>query len=361
MIDLFRDKGIFTEEEAIEITTQHGYDGAEYKTAVWKTRGCLSPNRTLDALIRKLKTIYNIVEVEGKGKKRKYTLNDKKEVVTEREYNYKGTVPTVDDYTMKEYIYNYLIKSGVKSPKTYNKWGAELGLLQQKMFSVDSLIDVMKELHSGVFFNPKEIISEFINAIKNHNNAIVRNSFNRLEKEGRISQSYIYVFKTIKGHHKEVSKDEYEFALEYKKGIVESLGVDYKHFILSYYSGHKNEKMKKILKEVDGQMSKKFNINYMYKMIDVSIIDKQVKEEINRDAFDQAYYKKLIKLSMDRQNRHDYKITKSYWRTTYLMNTLKILSVILKDKLHLEGIDKLISEEIERISTEGFIDYTGEF
>ncbi|WP_427137345.1 hypothetical protein [Psychrobacillus psychrodurans] len=38
MRDLFLDKGTFTEEEAIEITIRHGYDGAEFKTAVWKTR-----------------------------------------------------------------------------------------------------------------------------------------------------------------------------------------------------------------------------------------------------------------------------------------------------------------------------------
>ncbi|WP_277587076.1 hypothetical protein [Psychrobacillus antarcticus] len=361
MRDLFLDKGNFTEEEAIEITIQHGYDGAEFKTAVWKTRGCLSPNRTLEALTRKLKTIYDIVEVEGKGKKRKYILNDKKEIVTEREYNYKGTVPTVDDYSMKEYIFNYLIKNGVMGPKTYNRWGDEFGLLQQKMVSVDLLTDAMKELHSGVFFNPNEIISEFINAIKNHNIAIVRNSFNRLEKEGRISQSSVYVFKTIMGHHKEVSKDEYEYAIEYKKELVESLGVDYKHFILSYRSGHKNNEMKEIIKKVDSQMSKKFNIHYMYEMINISIIDKQVKEDIKRVDFDEAYFNKFIKLAMNRQKRNDYKITKSFWRSTYLMNTLKILSLIIKDKSELEQINKLMFEEIKRVSKDGFKDYTVEY
>lgn len=360
MRDFFLDKGTFTEEEAIEITIQHGYDGAEFKTSVWKRRGCLSPNRTLEALTRKLKTIYEIVEVEGKGKKRKYILKDKKGILTEREYNYKGTVPTVDDYTMKEYIFNYLLNNGIQSPKTYNHWGQEFGLLQQKMIPVESLTDAMKELHSGVFFNPKEIISEFINAIKNHNNAIVRNSFNRLEKEGRISQSSIYIFKTINGHHKEVNKDEYEYAIEYKKELVESLGVDYKHFILSYHSGHINKEMKEIIKEVDNQMSKKFNIHYMYEMINISIIDKQVKDDIKRVEFDRAYFKKFIKLAMDRQNRNDYKITKSFWRGTYLMNTLKILSQIIKDKSELERINKLMSKEIKRISTDGFMDYTVE-
>lgn len=50
----------------------------------------------------------------------------------------------------------------------------------------------------------------------------------------------------------------------------------------------------------------------MYEMINISIIDKQVKEDIKRVEFDRAYFKKFIKLAMDRQNRHDYKITKSF-------------------------------------------------
>lgn len=86
-------------------------------------------------------------------------------------------------------------------------------------------------------------------------------------------------------------------------------------------------------------MSKEFNIHYMYEMIKISIVDLQVKEEVQRDEFYQAYFKKLIKLSIDRQNRQDYKETKSFWRNNYLMNTLKIISLILKDKIEIEGLE----------------------
>lgn len=42
------------------------------------------------------------------------------------------------------------------------------------------------------------------------------------------------------------------------------------------------------------------------------------------------------------------------------MNTLKILSLIIKDKSELERINKLMGKEIKRISTDGFMDYTVE-
>lgn len=357
----------FTEEEAIKITIQHGYNGSEFITAVWKSRGCLTPTRTMDALIQKLETIYHNVKVDGKGKKRKYILTDKKEEMTEREYNYKGTVPTVDDEIMKEYIFKHLVEKGARFPKSYNKWGEEFKLFRPSTSSNtrDELVNEMKKMHSGQFFNPNEIVSEFINAIRNHNYGIVHNSFNQLEKEGRISQSSVYIFKTVEGSHEEVSKQEYEYALAFKKDIVESLGIDYKHYMLSYRSFHKNAYMIGIIKEIDDRMAEKFKIDYMYVMIKVSIEEKQISKEISREEFDQAYFQKFIKLSKDRQNRNDYQNTKSFWRKNYLMNTLKLLSLVLNDTIKVEGLEQLLckeilQKEIRRKSDEEFWDYSEE-
>ncbi|MBM7541827.1 hypothetical protein [Amphibacillus cookii] len=149
---------------------------------------------------------------------------------------------------------------------------------------------------------------------------LVNNSFNRLEGEGRIGQSSVYIFKRTDGNHEEVSQDEYDNALAFKKDLVESLGVNYKHYILSYRSLHKNKDMRRIIREVDEQMTKEFKISYMYEMIKISIENDEIKREISREKFDQAYFQKFIKLSKDRQNREDYKETESFWRRTYLVN-----------------------------------------
>lgn len=170
----------FTEEEAINITIDHGYDGSEFNTAVWKDRGCLIPNRTMDALISKLETIYHTVKVEGRGKKRNYILKDKKEEMTDREYNYKGTLPTEEEEEMKEYIFNILVNTGVGNAKPYNSWIRDFELFQPMPFSSKTLIAAMKELHAGVRSNSKEIVNEFIKAINNYNKSIVESSFRRL-------------------------------------------------------------------------------------------------------------------------------------------------------------------------------------
>jgi hypothetical protein len=355
-------KNTFSEEEAINITIQHGYDGSEFNTAVWKERGCLNPTRTMDALISKLETIYHTVDVEGKGKKRKYILKDKKEERTAREYNYKGTVPTEEEESMKEYIFNVLVKNGVENARPYSAWVRDFDLLQRKSFSDKPLIEEIKELHMGVLFNPKEIVFEFINAINNYNKSIVENSFRRLEREGRITRSISYFFKTVDGNYEEVDEERYEEATTFKKELVESYDIKYSQYIQAYFStGHKSTRMKIIIDEVDEQVEKMFGIDYMYQAIGVSVIVKEVRKEVSKEEFDQAYFQNFIRLATNRQNRKDYQDTKSFWRRTYFMNTLKILSIILKDTLKIDGLEELLRKEMKRKSNEGFLDYAGEY
>ncbi|MGD7025174.1 hypothetical protein ACQCVK_21670 [Rossellomorea vietnamensis] len=351
----------FTEEEAINITIEQGYDGSEFNTAVWNKRGCLTTNRTLDALIRKLETIYHHVEIEGRGRKRKYILENKKEEMSELEYNYKGTVPTEEEENMKEYLFNHLLNKGVGNARPISGWIREFDLFQRNAFSHDVLIEEIKELHLGVLNNSNEIVNEFINAINNYNKSIVENSFRRLGKEGRISRSISYIFKTVEGNYEEVDEARYEEATFFKKELVESHDIKYSQYIQAYFSaGHKNTRMKSIIHEVDKQMAEVFGVDYMYQAIGVSIIDDKVQKIVSEDEFDQAYFQKFINLATNRQNRKDYQETKSFWRRTYLMNTLKILLIILKDKLEIDGLEGLFHKEMKKKSKEEFLDYAGD-
>ncbi|GAE35764.1 hypothetical protein [Halalkalibacter akibai] len=350
----------FTEEEAINITIQHGYDGSEFITSVWKKRGCLSTNRTLDALLRKLETIYHNVEVKGKGKGRRYILKNKKEEMTEREYNYKGTVPTEEEETMKEYFFNILVKAGFGGTRPYNAWIRLFDLFQRNSIFNEELTEEIKELHMGVLVNPKEIVSEFNKAISNFNKSLIANSFRRLEKEGRITRSISYIFRTIDGNYEEVEEERYEEATNFKKELVESFDIKYTQYIQANLSfGHKSVRMKEIIEVVNKQMEKEFGIKYMYQAIGVSVIDEKVIKEVSKEEFDQAYFKKFINLTQNRQNSKKYQDTKSFWRRTYFMNTLKILSIILKDKSEIAGLEALLRKEMKKKSKEGFLDYVG--
>ncbi|WP_404457757.1 hypothetical protein [Oceanobacillus kapialis] len=351
---------IFTEEEAIKITVKHGYNGTEFNTAVWKSRGCLNPTRTMDGLISKLETIYHTVEVKGRGKKRKYTLKNKKEEMTEREYNYKGTVPTAEEVTMKEYIFNYLVNTSTVS-KPYGAWVRDIDLFQRKSFSEKQLVEEITQLHMGNLFNPKEIVNEFINAVNNFNKSLVDKTFKRLEKEGRITSSISYHLRKIDGNYEEVDEERYEEINTFKKELVESKDIKYNQYIQAYFSaGHRSEKMQNIIKEVDEQMAEVFGVKYMYQAIGIQVLDENVKEEVSIDKFNQAYFQKFINLSINRQKRKDYQETKSFWRRTYLMNTLKILSIVLKEKLVVDRLEKQLSLELIRVTETGLFDYIGE-
>jgi hypothetical protein len=43
------------------------------------------------------------------------------------------------------------------------------------------------------------------------------------------------------------------------------------------------------------------------------------------------------------------------------LNTLKILSLILKDKFQVNGLEELLHKEMKRKSGEEFLDYAGDF
>lgn len=334
---------IFTEEEAIKITIKHGYDGNEFETAAWKQRGCLKTDRTYQGLISKLKTIYNNVEVTGKGKKRQYNLTGKKEVVTEREFNYKGRIVSQEDEVIKEYIFNQLIKKDRLS-YSYSVWAKELGFIDTDTLSISEMIEKIKELHYGnnVIYNPKEIVSQFIRTLKNRNKDVIKNSFQRLQKENRINVSATYYFKMLNGETEEVTKDDYDIVQEGLKEFIESKGVSYYIYSQAVNSFHKSEKMKSIIKEAKNYLEERHEILYSFKSFKITVLNKEVKQEVSEDEFKQAYIKRLIKLTKDRQQKDTYINSISYWKRFYYLNTLALLAYIGAD-----GVNASLKEELK--------------
>ena len=351
---------IFTEEEAIQITIEHGYDGSEFETSVWKQRGCLKNNGTLKTLISKLETIYNNVEVVGKGKKRRYILTDKKDKVSERALNYKGSVATIEDEIMKEYIFNQLLKyeNGVtRSYRSYKGWAKILGFIDIETLNVEEMIQTIKELHFGLpfIYNPKEIVSKFIYTLDIRNKDVIEKSFNQLEKEGRIKVEEVYMFKTIEGEYEEVWLETYEEAEEYVRDFLESKDVSYYAYIQSVNSFHKSNKMKEIIKEVKELLTNEFGIKYFFKSFKVTVLDRTVKKEVSKDEFNHAYFQRLIKLSKNRQGKEDYKNSTSFWKRFYLLNTLILLDHIGVDVSEsLKEEKKLYSGKLD----EYYLDYS---
>ncbi len=316
------------EEQAINITIEHGYEGNEFETAAWKQRGYLKNNGTLKALIKKLNTIFNKVEIDGSGKKRTYILIDKKETPTEIKHNYKGTLPTDEDEIMKEYIFSRLCVIENEVSNSYIGWSEFFGFFNIEKSYANEMIECIKDLHMGfpTIYNPKEVVDKFFQAIITRNKDVINNSFKRLQKEKRIKVEEIYNFKRVDGDYEQVEQEEYQDAQEHLKEFLETKDVTYYQYSQSIASIHLSKKMKRVLKEVKKELEEHFDIDYFFKTFKVTVLDKTQKQEITNEEFEEAYFQQFIKLTHDRQNREKYMTSISFWQRFYLLNTLTLLN-----------------------------------
>lgn len=331
------------EEEAISITIQNGFDGLEFETSTWKQRGCLKPNGTLKKLISKLETIYNHVQVTGNGKKRKYILKDKKETVTERIFNYKGSVPTDKDEIMKEYIFNKLVNFENEYTQSYKGWAKIFDFPDMESYPVEKMINEIKTLHYGFpkIYNPKEVVSEFTKTISTRNKDVIENSFKHLQKENRIKVTTIYNVHTIDGEYEEVDETEYNEIQDDIKQYVESFGITYYTYTQSVISINKSKKLKSIIRKVNNYQKENYGIKNLFKTFRVKVLNvNTVQKEINKEEFIDAYYKRLIQLTINRQNKDTYKNSLQFWKRFYLLNTLTLL-----EYLNVHQVDELLEEE----------------
>jgi hypothetical protein len=332
----------YTEEQAIYFTIENGYNGSEFETAAWKQRKCLKPDRTLKGLISKLETIFDYVEVTGTGKKRKYILKDKKVHITERQYNYKGSVPTPEDETMTEYIFNKLLTYPKGFNKSFRGWAKCIGFIEPDQLHIEDMIKEIKQTHVNfpVIYNPKEAVSVFLQTLSTRNKDIIEKSFQRLEKDNRIQVTVIYNIKHTDGTYSTIRQLEYEEILSHITTLLESNGVSYYAYSQALTSIHKSENMKLIIKEVAEYLEHYFGIDYLFKSFSISITDKTIKRDVAFDEFNSAYCQRLIKLTLDRQEKKEYKDSIVFWKRFYLLNTFVLLRFINATKT-----DELIKEQ----------------
>jgi hypothetical protein len=334
-------KETFSEEEAINITLENGYDGSELNTSTWINRGCLKPNRSLDALISKLETIYNHVEVIGKGKKRQYILRNKKNIVTERQLNYKGSLPTEQDEIMKEYIFNKLIKLNRHS-NSYKGWSEILKFPSVDLNLFNQYEKTIKELHAGfpTVYNPKDVISKFYQSILMRNKDIIERSFQRLQKENIIIVTEIYNIYTNDNTYDEIDKDEFEYIQAAQKEFLEQKGSSLYIYTQSLTNLNKSKDNLKLIREVEEFLIDNFNVRYMFKSFKVVVLDYTQIKLVTIEEFYTAYYERYIKLSEERQAKETYNNTVYFWRKFYLLNTLTLL-----DYIGIEGLSDQIKKE----------------
>lgn len=336
-------KDTYNEEQVINITMEHGYDGSEFDTKAWKQRGSLKPDRSLNALISKLETIYNHVEMQGKGKKRQYILRGKKETVSDRTFNYKGSIPTKEDKLMQEYIFNNLKKfNGISN--SYNGWAKTLRFPEVNINKFDEYEGLIKDIHYsiGVPYRAAEVVSRFIQAITIRNKDVIEKSFQRLHKENRINVIEVYNTYTDDNKYEEIDDYLYEDIHTHLKTYLESKGYTFYMYSQSLTSIYKTDRDKQMIKEVEKYLIDYFGIKYFFKSYKILIVDPDYKKEVNRQDFEQAYFQRLIKLSEERQLKDNYKDTSYLWRKFYFLHTLMLMKEV---GFMTDNIDTLIKNE----------------
>ncbi|WP_391116012.1 hypothetical protein [Psychrobacillus sp. L3] len=339
----------YNELDVIKITVEHGFNGSEFKTKAWIDRGCLKPDRTHDALIEKLKTIYNVVGVVGKGKKRRYILDDKKEVQTQRDYNYKGTQLTEHDSIMREYIFYQLIKLSTSS-FSFKGWADKLQLPNlisetAKINYVKGIKDFYVTKDEGIF-NAHEIVLECISSVDSRNISVIRNSFRLLEKEKRLKVDEVFIssFKNYANKiiKESITEEKYNLIIEYIRSILSDYELTYYEYIKYLHNNTGSEKIAKVAELITLHLQNVYDVDRVYKSYKVTVIDTTILKNVTEEQFNIAYFSRLIKLSRDKQNRKQYIGSQTFWRRFYYLSMLLILK---SSSYQIENIEQLFDEE----------------
>lgn len=351
----------FTEKEAIEIAMEHGVsDGSEMESAIWKKRGCLKGD-SVESLKKKLHQVFENVEVEGKGKKRRYILTNQRETIIEKETDYKGRIRSPYDDTMKEYIFNTLLKMRNKSNFTISRWIKELGFPHSAKFNLPAMTEEIKYYYrdpyylEGVLYNPKQCVTKFTDEIRNRSKAAIMQQLKQLENEGRIKISEWYMGRestqslTFDKNESNIliTFEKYSDFKELEQELVEEHDGQINAYRIQNSStkGFTSPKYKGIHEEIQPILEAYTDLEYVYITYEIEVIDKEIKVEVSKKEFIEVYYKKFVELITHRQKKEKY-----YGNTEQVDYRFFYFNCIVLMKLELgepyEGFNKLVEEAI---------------
>lgn len=289
-----------TELEAIKLTIGYGYDGEELQSAKFKKLGCLDgqrdkitgefKNRAMIKFIRKLETIYEQVEVEGKGKKRQYTLSNKRDVMTQIQDDRVNNGLTQDDFVMAKHFYNMLSHINLENPRSYYQWATDTGAINPTLLKSDDVKSLSDSYYYG--YDVGEIYKGFNKYIKNRNRQIGSNCINWLRRNEYIRTIEHHYAVDLHNQTHKINSDTYENFNEALNGILERYELS--KFIYEEILSAKeiNEKYIGAIEEIN-DLYEQFNLKKVWIAIQiVKLKDNQF--EVTRQDYIQAYYNKMM-------------------------------------------------------------------
>ncbi|MDJ0331129.1 hypothetical protein [Planococcus sp. S3-L1] len=351
------DEVTLTEYEAILLTMEHGFEGNELNSKRWIKNSSLDgtidkvtgeyADRAIIALINKLKTFYDFVQVKGKGKSRRYILSGKKEQQTERVFNYTSFASSPEGNIMIEYVFNQLLDIK-ENDISISNWTRLIGLPNVSNYSMENAIEEMTDLYSGnLGDNTEKIIGKAIDeinsTIRSRNMEIVKTAFSHLKKQKRIKTTSIFCLRKVEGNVQVINQEEYKKVKSDIKTLVEEQEVVFKDYM---NARRYNNFYTKELRECNRIVKKHLNsqgIDFEFERLSVKVINDEMKTKVTGQEINRTWCDDFIKLTQNKQRKEKYRDSQYLTKEFYLLNVCIMLkSYLSKSQLsiiEMETID----------------------
>ncbi len=331
-----------TEREAIQLTIDvGGFKGEELESAAWKKNGSLDgkrdkmtgefSNRGTIKFIRKLQTLYESVEVEGKGKKRTYILRGKREQQIEIEDNRKFNGYTNDDNIMCKHVFNCLVEMDDYSIKSEYEWSITCDGYNPRKLNAEMIRVLFHELYLDE--EHRLIYDDFSDYLKSYNRAMIKKAFKYLEFNKHIIVHNHFTAIKIDGEKIEIDAHTYSQFHTLQKEILDSWGVTV--FLLRRLEN--SEKYAGMFEELN-QLYERIGIKIAYKSFSVELLHNNRFDDISYQNFTESYFGKLVhNITNLKPKKTKYITLQNSFR---IHNFLSILGLIIDD----DHLQKLIDD-----------------
>jgi len=333
-----------TELEAIQLTMEHGFDGEELESAKFKKLGCLDGakdkvtgefnNRAMIKFIRKLETLYHHVSVEGKGKKRIYTLSDVKAIQSKMQDDRKFNGYDEQDYLISKHVFNRLVEMDSSSIKSAYEWAIDCNAFNPAQINKE----MVRSQFYDVFMDEdaEQVYNGFQRTIKDTNRSMIEKAFKWLEHENLVKVNDHYSGVKLDGRKVEIDKNTYDLFTSNKTVILKKYDVKF----YSYQYHKNNETYAEMFEELE-QLYDEMKMKLVFVSHSVQLLNTDIYHDVETDDFFNAYYGSLI-------NKLDKKQSKSINNYANLYNSYKsfsllsTLSIVIKDN---ERLNQLIESK----------------
>lgn len=327
------------ELEAIELTIDKGFRGEELELSCWKKKGALDGKRckvtgkykegNMIKFIRKLETLFDSVEVEGKGKKRIYILSGEKTVQSAMQDNRKFNGYDKNDYIMSKYVFNRLVAMDSKEIKSTYQWSVEVGALSTATITLQDVEDHFYDIYLGE--DASTVHNGFISTIKNYNRGMVEKAFKYLQHLNLIDVTEHFTAIKLNGEKVAISKDTFDKFTAYKRRILNKYNVSV--FGLKYLENSpKYADMNDELNQLYDDMGMKL----VFIAQSVQLLSTATFDDVTFKVFTDAYYTQLIN-KMEKRTYNEGQFL-SLFNRFKAFSLLSTLSIVVKDNARLNEL-----------------------